>query len=68
MTIVAMINSGATHNFMNEEVAKKLRLELEPVQHVGFCATLEHILTVILLYCFVPPMEDHTDVIIHVNP
>ena len=35
---------------------------------VGFCATSEVILIVILLYCFVPPTRDHTDVIIHVNP
>ena len=35
---------------------------------VGFCATSKVILIVILLYCFVPPMRDHTNVIIHVNP
>ena len=35
---------------------------------VGFCATSEVILIVILLYCFVPPTGDHTNVIIHVNP
>ena len=38
------------------------------VIHVGFCATTEAILNVILSYCFVPPTGNRTDVIIHVNP
>ena len=38
------------------------------IENVGFCATLEVILIVISLYCFVPLTGDHTDVIIHVNP
>ena len=35
---------------------------------VGFCATSKVILIVILLYCFIPPTGDYTDVNIHVNP
>ena len=35
---------------------------------VGICATLEVILILLLLYCFVLRMGDHNDVINHVNP
>ena len=34
---------------------------------VGFCATSKVILIVFLLYRFVPPTGDHTNVTIHVN-
>ena len=35
---------------------------------VGFCATLEAILIVLVLYLLVPPTGDYTVVIIHCKP
>ena len=35
---------------------------------VGFHSTSKVVLIVILLYCFVPPMGDHIDVIIQCKP
>ena len=35
---------------------------------VGICATFEVILIVLVLYFLVPPTEDYTYIITHVNP